>query len=143
MALVHNVVAAIQDKMGALPGIKSAPDYVPEDEKPFPFVIAYEGPGIWKMVIPGEMQSLATVKIELHVARKDLPRDVAQAVFYSDMIPNAIFDGMRDNQLGGTVETIGEIETSGLVFLQYYSDVANHIGYVFTVKDVKIRSNIT
>ena len=144
-SLSQAVIMAIQDKIGVLSGIKAAPDYLPENEQPFPFVIAYEGPGLWKFGVQGEKQSLLTIKIELHVARKDLPRDVAQAVFYSDTIPNAIMDGMLDDQLGGTVETIGDIETSGLVFLKYYTaqGEGEHIGYIFTVRDVKIRSNIT
>lgn len=145
MSSVHAVIAAIQDKMGALPGIKAAPDYVPENESPFPFIIAYEGPGIWKIGSPGCMQSMATIKIELHVARKDMPRDVAQAVFYSDKIPNAIFDGFNDDLLGNTVDAIGEIETSGLVFLQFFTPngIGDHIGYIFTLKDVKIITTIT
>lgn len=146
MAHIQTVIEDIQDKIGLLPGIKSAPDYVPDNEKPFPFVIAYEGPGYWKFGTTGEKQGMLTVKVELHVARKDMPRDVAQAVFYSDQIPNAIMSAVKDVMLSeGTIDGCGEIETTGLVFMQYYapSGIGDHIGYIFTVKDIKIRSNIT
>ena len=152
MATIQDVVMQVQDAMGALPGIKAAPDYVPEDEKPFPFIIAYESAGTWTInavgqtsTTYGEKKWVGDIRIELHVARKDMPRDVQQVAFYSDKVPNAILRELILDRLGSTVDGYARIDTSGLVFMQYLAPngIGDHIGIIYTVKEIKIRTNIT
>jgi len=150
---IQTAINQIQDAMGALSGIKAAPDYVPDAAKDFPFVIAYEGPGFWSVNAVGvdgtgnygEKKWLGDIIIELHVARKDMTRDTQQIAYYSDRIPNAILREFISDQLGNSGDGIARIESSGLVFLQYYTTqgIGEHIGIIYRVKEYKIRSNIT
>lgn len=146
MALIQDAINEIMDLVGALSGMKAAPDYPPEDASVFPFAIAYEGAGSWEFGAAGgnygEKKALLSVVVEVHVARVDLPRDAQKAVFYSDAVPNAIMKGVRNNLLNNTIDAMGNIETSGLIAMAYGSKEINTLGYRFICKNIKIRSDI-
>jgi len=145
--MIQDVINEVMDAVGALSGMKSAPDYPPEDASAFPFAFAYEGPGVWEFGTAGgdygAKKALLSIVVELHVARKELASDVRKAVFYSDVVPNAIMKAVRGDFMGGTIDTIENIDTSGLIPMAYGSKEANTIGYRFTVNGIKMRSDIT
>jgi len=147
MAQIQDAINEIMDLVGALSGIKAAPDYPHEDASVFPFAIAYEGAGSWEFGAAGgsygEKKALLSIVIELHVARVDLPRDAQKAVFYSDAIPNAIMKGVRNNMLNSKIDTMGSIETSGLIGMSYGSKDINTLGYRCGSRNIQIRSDIT
>jgi hypothetical protein len=143
MPAIQAVVEQIQDAMGALEGMKSAPDSPPESIDAFPFAVSYEGPGSWDYYAGGK-RWLGQIYTELHVARKDLPRDIQQIAFYSDKVPGAIISEFVSDQLGMTADALIRIESSGLVVLQYQttSGVGEHLGILYKT-NVKLISNLS
>ena len=135
---LQTAIAQLQTTLGALTGIRNAPEYPPDNASAFPFIIAYAGPGGFTAGEPaGMMKYLGSIVIDLHLARKDLPRDVEKAMAYHDSIPDAI---LGDTTLGGTISTCGEVRTSGLIFLKYAE--TDTIGIRFTIENVKIQANL-
>jgi hypothetical protein len=98
----------------------------------FPFTVAYEGAGTWELSA-GQKRWIGDVIVELHMARKDLPRDVAKAAYYSDKVPNAILKEFTSDLLGGTTEAITSINSSGIVFMQYNTaqGAGEHLGIIY------------
>jgi len=144
MAAVQTVIGEIMDLMGALSGVKAAPDYPPEDMNSFPFIVAYEGPGMWMWGTAGgtygEKKALLSIIVELHVARQNLPNDAQRASYYSDAIPNAIMKGIRTDFLNNSIDAIQQIDTTGLIALKWGE--TDTLGYRFTIQGIKIRSDI-
>ncbi len=132
----------VQTYMRALSGIRAAPDEIPERVNVFPFVITRPGTGTWEFGAAGDKKGLHNIVIELHVARKDLPRDIATALPYCESIPNLLmYKLLNDNKWNGTVDTIGSI---GYRFMVWdWSPELKTIGFEFTVNGVKILSAIS
>ena len=93
----------VQNTVAGLTGIRAAPHEPPESLNVYPFCVAYAGSGSWEYGPMGDKKGIQNIVLELHVARKDLARDIAAAMAYCESIPNAI---MADPTLGGTVNTI-------------------------------------
>lgn len=93
---VTGAINKIQDIWLNISGIRAAPDTPPEGLIIFPIAITYERSG---EMFPNEphsgnfSQQNGVIWSELHLARKDLPRDVAQALTFR----NAFLDGLRDD----------------------------------------------
>lgn len=136
MALT-DVIANIQDTLGVLTGIRGAPDAPPEQINVFPFIVVYPTGGEWIFGTAGEKKGLHDVVIELHVARKDLPRDVVTALGYAESIPNAI---MKDPTFGGYASTFGSIDYD---FGPLGWGGMETIGFKFTIRRLKMMSAIT
>jgi hypothetical protein len=135
--------------MGGLSGIKAAPDYLPESVSGYPFIVAYEGQGEWTWHASassyGEFKWVGSVVIELHIARKDMPRDVQQAVYYSRRIPEALWKKGID-KAGVTFNTMaGPILSSGLIGMEFNTvkGVGQTVGYRYTIQGIKARTEIT
>src|SRR5512139_3347037 len=123
-------IAKIQDIAGAVSGIRAAPEYLPETINIYPFLVCYAGSGSYEYAPAGVMKGLHNIILELHIARKDLPRDTEKAMPYADSIPLAIF---HDPTLGGTVSTFGRISyTFG--GMQYGDQMT--LGFRFTLEGV-------
>ncbi len=123
----------IQDQTGALSGIRTAPDFPLEQVGAFPFVVAYMGGGTFEKGEAGGIVERHDFIIELHIARKDLPRDIEKAVAYVDSIPAAI---MADSTLGGTV-----LQFESIVYEfapEMFWDAVKTIGFRFTVTGAEI-----
>lgn len=135
MAL-QDVISEIQNTAGAVDGIRAAPDYIPESLNIFPFLVCYAGTGSFEISPTGVMKGLHSIILELHVARRDLSRDVKNAMQYSDSIPLAL---MHDPTIGGTVSTFGRISyTFG--GMQYGDQLT--LGFRFTIENVKLQTTI-
>jgi hypothetical protein len=135
MSLV-DAIKDIQYTISSIPGIRSAPDDPPEDATAYPFVVAYAGSGEFRTGEPaGQMLYLGSIIVDLHVARKDLPRDAEKAMTYHESIPNDI---LEDTTLGGTISTCGPVSCSGLIAMSYGGQ--DTLGLRFTVQNVKIQA---
>ena len=91
MATLQAIIDEIQDQVGAISGIRGAPDEPPDSINAFPFAVCFVDTGEYLIGPPQVMTGLHTIIVELHVARKDLERDVQRAMVYAKSIPNAIF----------------------------------------------------
>lgn len=143
MATLQQVIDQIQADLGALTGIRGSPDEAPEQINQFPFIVCYPISGEWRSDIPGAKIGLHTIGVALHIARKDLPRDIQKAMAYSESIPNALLkvvattDGDRFNS---TIETFDRITYT---FGSIGYGGTETVGFVFQILGVKMQSNIT
>lgn len=106
---VLGIVQAIQDMVGAVTGIRAAPDYPPENLNGiFPVSIVYPPRGNIKGG-PGYlgMTALHQVVIEIHFPRTELSKAVQASISYIDSIPNALF---LDETLNGAASHFEDID---------------------------------
>ena len=120
----------VQDAVAALTGVKFAPEYPPENASDFPFVVVY--PDVFEAWVntPDDYRMLYDVRVELHIARKDLPSDVATLLPYAESGPKAIIGALVDNayafeRLDGSFGALAWQEQTT-------------IGYVWIIRRVKI-----
>jgi hypothetical protein len=143
MATLQQAIAAIQADIRALTGIVAAPDYAPEQVNAFPFCIVYPTSGDFVSDIPGSLVGLHTITIELHIARKDLPRDIAQAMVYVESIPNVLLKTIATqggDRFGGTISTFERI-TYDFGPLDWGG--TQTVGFRFRLVGVKMQKDIT
>ena len=130
-------IADIQATVGALTGIREAPDYPTDQTSVFPTSFCFAGSGEWKQQPAGSRTGLHTITLQIHWDRKDLPRDVTKALGFCETIPNAI---MKDYRLGGTVDTVVDPITYTFGVLEWGG--IQTIGWSFNIT-VKIMEAIT
>lgn len=97
MATLADLLGDIQDAVAALTGVKFAPEYPPESVNDFPFVVVYPDAFEAWVNTPEDYRMLYDVRVELHIARKDLPADVATLLPYAESGPKAIIKALVDN----------------------------------------------
>ena len=130
-------ISWLQTTMKAQPGIRQAPEYAPDILNDFPAVVAYEGPGTITPGASGEYTMLFSIVVDLHVARRDMARDISTVRGYVQSIPVAI---LADPTMGGSVSTYSNIQFSGLIqLLPDTTGQVGTIGYRWTIQGVKIR----
>ena len=135
MATLQQAIAAIQAKALALEGMREAPDYAPEQLNVFPFAVTYAGSGRWEQMA-GWKRGLHTVVTEIHIARKDLPRDISTAMPYCETFPNSL---LADPTLGGVIDAINDVS---YVFGPLDWGQTKTIGFRFSIT-LKQQSSIT
>jgi hypothetical protein len=123
---VQDVVQAIQDVVGAVTGIRAAPDYPPDSLGNLPAAITYAREGFINTGPFGIAESLHNIVIEIHFQNSDLPKAVKTAMPYVDSIPAAL---TANPWLANTCETFsrisyafgamewGGIQTTGIRFV--------------------------
>lgn len=131
------VIQAIQDTVITVTGIREAPDYPPEQVSDFPFAVAFPAEGDHNFGVVGERMFLGDIVLEIHVSRVDLPTAVENSIGFGDTIPDAL---MADPTLNGTCDTFEKIHQS---FGALNWGEIQTIGYRFTIRNIKIRTNIT
>ncbi len=136
---LQEAINGIQDAVGALDGVRKAPDYPPEQLNQFPFAVCWAAEGTFEYSTPGVRKGLHVIELALHVARNgDLPREVALAMPYIETVPDAL---MADPTLGGTVATIVGPITYEFGPLGYGEKEQNTLGFLFRIR-VKIEAEI-
>ena len=98
----QDAIARIQAIARGLPGMKDAPEYVPESINQFPFAICYYRQGN-TTTMTGWRKGLHTVFCEIHVARQILPSSIKAAMPYYGHMLAAL---EADPTLAGTISTI-------------------------------------
>ena len=117
-------------------GIRAAPDYAPDKLTVFPFALAYAKMGVFEVAPIGYGKGLHTVVVEVHVARKDLPRDIQAAMAFSDAIPLAL---LADTTLGGVVSTFGRVRYE---FGPMAWGGMETLGFRFFIEEIKLQTGI-
>jgi len=134
MATLETACAAIATACAAVSGVRQAPALPPEQITAgnFPFVVTYPDSGTIGYNTPDDAIFLHNIIVEVHTARKDLPRDVDKIFPYIETIPAAI---MADPTLSTNVQTIGEISYT---FGEMNWGDLQTIGIRFTLSEVKL-----
>lgn len=140
MATLQQAIDQIQDLVGALTDIRAAPDEPPERMNAYPFAVCFAGDGAYHLGPPDLMTGLHNIILELHVARKNLPRDISTAMGFAKSIPNAIFAGF----VAGSLPAISTFEQISYVFgtLPTWPDTPT-VGFRFTIENVKTQDEVT
>lgn len=132
---LQDVIEYVQGVVKGISGIRAAPLDPPGSLTIFPTSIAYPGPETWVTGDPAGMaKALRTIVMEIHICRKDMPRDYQAAMVFSDSIPLAF---MADPTLGGKVSTFSRISSPGLVQLGWGTDMT--IGFRFSIEGIKMQ----
>lgn len=136
MADLAEVIERVAFIMASVPGIRRAPISPEEQMNVFPFAVVYPLDGESQFGTPGERLELDSLAVELHVARKDLPRDVQGALPFVDSIPDALMEDMVSTQWAGTIDTFDIISWT---FGPLGWGGMDTLGFRFTVSGIKRR----
>ena len=131
---LQTAISALQDIVGAVSGIKKAPDYAPDSINAFPFSVAYADSGTFENVSADFGKALHTLIVEIHVARVDLPASIKNVMEYGDSVPAAI---LAKPTLNNTVSTFRDITYT---FGPLDWGTTKTIGFRFQINGVKILS---
>jgi len=96
-------VAALQVLTDALAGMREAPALLTEMPQVFPCARAYPWEGEWTGMGGEWKKSLATIALDVHVARRDLKRDIKTLYPFVDSVGNML---SGNPTLSATVNTI-------------------------------------
>lgn len=132
---LQDAITQLQTIIGELDGIRQAPTTAPDKITQFPFAVAYPGGGSFDLRSSGWYKGLHTIILEVHIARKDLPRDIATAMPFIELIPAALD---ANPTLNGAVDTIVSPITYQFQELGWEGDVLT-LGFRFNIQ-VKINT---
>lgn len=110
---MDRVIRELRDDLRTLPEIRPLLDEVPDSLNAFPALVVYPIGMSWKLGSHSGDRGkpmrlgLFTIGIELIVARKDLPRDVAVLMEFCDVLPDYLFAGFKRDAYGGSAVTLG------------------------------------
>jgi len=138
MAL-KDAIGDIVEELQTISGIRRVPDEPPENNDQFPFAVVYPLTGIYTQGPAQLMKGLHSINIELHIARKDLPRDYAQVMDLIDTLPWELMKLLNDGGYSN-LATFGEI---GYVFGPLSWAGVDTLGVTYTIGDVKVETEIT
>jgi len=138
MAL-KDALSEIVDELQEINDIRRVPDEPPENNEQFPFAVVYPLTGTYEQMMTQLMKGLHSINIELHIARKDLPRDYRQVVNLIDQIPNKLMKTHSDGGFSnlatfGIIEyTFGPLSWAGV----------DTLGVTYTITNVKVETAVT
>lgn len=93
MATLEQAADALMGLIRAnIPAIKTAPDKPPDNASLFPFAATWPGRGRITEHSPGTSKHVATLILEIHVARKDLQRAVDAVFPFVDDVRRLLVD---------------------------------------------------
>jgi len=132
MATLQEAISQIQAEIKAISGIREAPETPPESINQFPFALCFARTGEYTIGPPEMMTGIHTIVLELHVARKDLTRDVPTAMKYAKSIPLAILVALMNR----TLTAISTMERIRYEFGPLGWGGAETIGFRFYIENV-------
>ena len=135
VSTLEDLLEAVQTAVAAISGVQYAPPNPPEQAADFPFAVTYPATFDSQINTPEDYRTLYDIRVELHVARKDLPEDVAILLPYAETFLTALHKVVRDNAVAceRITGTFGALEWGGV----------ETIGYVWTIVRAKLRTTIT
>lgn len=139
----EDAILQVVSIISGLSGIKSAPDYAPEqiNGDMFPFAVAYPGTGehiVGTLVNnTGERKFLGSIVLEIHVARSDLPTAIQASIGFGDSVPNIL---LKNPTLNGRISTFASITQT---FGELDWGDTKTLGYHFVINGVKQLTTIT
>lgn len=128
-------LTVLQTAMAGITGVKYAPDYPPEQASEFPFVVSYVDTYRGELNSADDFRMLYNIRVELHIARKDLFEDVKRLLDFPEAGANALFKALRNNQIAhdGLEGSFGALNWEGV----------DTIGWVWIIQEVKVLTTIT
>jgi hypothetical protein len=137
MAL-QDVIDQVQAVVRAVSGMVKAPDEPPDQLNQFPFAVCYAGTGDLHIGPPEVMHGMHTLVLEVHVARRDLTRDVQRAMPFVDTVPAALFAAYAAG-------TLTALDAMGHIRYEFrplgWGGVAT-LGFRFWIDGVKVQDTL-
>lgn len=139
MATIDDALLEIVREIRNVRDLRRVPEEPPENNDQFPFAVVYPASGSFNKESAGWMIGLHNINIELHVARKDLPRDYTQLVTLYDRIPYQLESGLENSRFTAITTwrnityTFGALNWGGV----------DTLGVVYTMTDVKLLDTVT
>lgn len=145
MATLEEVCTQVATYLSTLSGIRAAPAKPPEKLDPLPMAVTYAREGVWEFGAAGVKRGLHVIVVDIHVARKDLPKDVDAAMNFSDSVPNLLMLKNQNDRTasGGWNGTISTFERITYFFGPMKWADLDTLGFRFRVEGVKVESAIT
>ena len=134
---LQQAIIELQQVIDSVAGIRKVPTYATEEIPVFPFVQIYPESGEIDTKIVGSKTGLHNIIIELHVARKDLPRDIQKSIGFVDSIPTALFTDL----FSGASSTFSAVQTWDTISYSYGAlnwGNKKTFGIRFTMSNVKV-----
>lgn len=123
-------------------GLRSAPDYSPENPSAFPLLVGSASEGTYVKESSGSVRGLHTVKFGIYKPRNDLPRDVQTMMPFGDLLKDVFFADDTTNASATWSGTITGLDEKPISYtfgeLEYMPGVVL-IGWTILVP-IKIRS---
>ena len=135
---LSDALADFRSTVGAVSGMRAAPDGIPDVINVFPFFVAWPGGGEIIKQDSTTVLELWSLTGQLHIARRDLRTAAAQADTLLELIKDALF---ADVTLGATCEHFGSMSISPLQPMSWGDPQVETIGYEITLNGVKVRSD--
>lgn len=111
---VTTFLAQLRSDLATMPGLDRCYQGVPDAINETPAIVVYPIAGNWSLDTHGRSDGtktylgVHTIRIELHVARKDLARDMSIVETFTDTLPVYIFDGFVTDRYQWTLLTVGD-----------------------------------
>lgn len=132
-------IDSIQTACGGVSSVLYAPDDPPEGVAAFPFVVTYPITFTIEQGPMGMLTYLYDIGVELHVARKDLPYDIAKLMGYAQSIPNAFIGALNDNGAAQGIVT----GTFGVLGWGPEEATIPTIGFRWVIQQIKIQVDLS
>lgn len=135
-------IKALQAVVGAIEGIRAAPEYAPDRLPPGIFSVALPESGSYIVSPAGVLRGLHNIQLYVICPRVDLPKTLQAIIPLGDTVANEL---QNDPTIGGAVQVIGAIDYSFSTSINLGSadTPAWYSGWVFSVRDVKIQEPLT
>lgn len=138
MATLQDAIDEIQAEVRDVAGMRAAPDEPPDSMNHFPFAVCYAHTGSYRIGPPDTMHGIHELYLEVHVARKDLERDIAAAMPFAKSVPDAIFSAYA----AGSLTAVEVIQRIAYEFGPMTWGGVLTLGFRFTIEGVKTQDGI-
>ena len=111
---LDHLIDEIRLDLSTLPGLAECHFDIPDSINRTPAIVVYPASGQWHLGTHANENgkptrwAMHTIRIELHVARKDLARDMAKVMTFCDTLPDYLFAGFKRDTFNGTMVTPGD-----------------------------------
>lgn len=111
---LDHLIQEIRNDLATLPGLQRVHFDVPDDISRTPAIVVYPMAGRWELgTHSGDTGkpmrwAMHTIRIELHVDRIDLSRDMDVVMEFCDNLPDWLFAGFKRDKFNGTMVLPGD-----------------------------------
>ena len=131
MGTLEEAATELMTLIGAVTDMKAAPDKPPESINMFPFAITYPVSGLIIQEGYKAYRNVATLSLEVHMSRTNLPTDVDALYPFLERISDVLMDPdnatlsskvdtiVADEESGGVAWTFGELDWGGTTTIGY------------------------
>lgn len=138
MTTVYDAIQQIQEVVGAVSGIRFAPDSPPNQVAHFPAAICYSRAADWSRSDATFYTALHSVVIEVHFPKEDLARAVALATPYGDLIVSALLSAFK----AGTFTAFQSPGSITGEFGPMEWDSTETVGWRLVLTNIKIQGSV-